>query len=60
MPVETVDRSRLELDAESQRVSGEIDDFFARLLVSRGDGRDALFDAMRHAAIGGGKQRAAG
>jgi farnesyl diphosphate synthase len=56
MPVETVDRSRLELDAESRRVSGEIDDFFTRLLVSRGDGRDVLFDAMRHAAIGGGKR----
>ncbi|WP_395622797.1 polyprenyl synthetase family protein [Sphingomonas daechungensis] len=56
MPVETVDRSRLELDAEADRVRGEIDDLFARLLVSRGDGRDVLFEAMRHAAIGGGKR----
>jgi farnesyl diphosphate synthase len=56
MPVETVDRSRLELDAESTRVCNEIDAFFSRLLVSRHDGRDVLFEAMRHAAIGGGKR----
>ena len=57
MPVETVDRSRLELDAESSRVCTEIDGFFARLLVSRDDdGRAILFEAMRHAAIGGGKR----
>ena len=56
MPVETADRARLELDAEAAQVSAEIDDLFGRLLVSRGDGRDALFSAMRHAAIGGGKR----
>ena len=56
MPVETVDRARLELDAESSRVSSEIDALFERLLVSRNDGRDVLFEAMRHAAIGGGKR----
>ena len=56
MPVETVDRARLELDAETERVRGEIDELFGRLLVSRGDGRDDLYAAMRHAAIGGGKR----
>jgi farnesyl diphosphate synthase len=56
MPVETVDRSRIELDEESSRVCSEIDDFFERLLLSRNDGRDVLFDAMRHATIGGGKR----
>jgi len=56
MPVETIDRDRLELDAESSRVGSEIDDLFGRLLVSRDDGRGILFDAMRHAAIGGGKR----
>ena len=56
MPVETVDRARLELDAESSRVSSEIDALFDKLLVSRNDGRDVLFEAMRHAAIGGGKR----
>ncbi|HEX6410071.1 MAG TPA: farnesyl diphosphate synthase [Sphingomicrobium sp.] len=56
MPVETVDRARLELDAESERVRREIDALFEKLLVSRNDGRDMLFAAMRHAAIGGGKR----
>jgi farnesyl diphosphate synthase len=56
MPVETVDCSRIELDEESGRVCSEIDDFFERLLLSRNDGRDVLFDAMRHATIGGGKR----
>jgi len=56
MPVETVDRARAGLDAESKRVSSEIDELFGALLVSRGDGRDALFAAMRHAAVGGGKR----
>jgi farnesyl diphosphate synthase len=56
MPVETLDRGRIELDAEASRVSGEIDQLFSKLLVSRGDGRDILFEAMRHASIGGGKR----
>ena len=56
MPVETVDRARLELDAETEEVRREIDDLFGGLLVSRNDGRDELYAAMRHAAIGGGKR----
>jgi farnesyl diphosphate synthase len=56
MPVETVDRLRLELDDEAGRVCSEIDELFGQLLVSRDDGRDILFAAMRHAAIGGGKR----
>ena len=56
MPVETVDRARLELDAETERVRSEIDALFGRLLVSHKDGRDDLYAAMRHAAIGGGKR----
>jgi farnesyl diphosphate synthase len=56
MPVETVDRARLELEAEAGRVSGELDAFFTDLLAPRQDGRDRLFAAMRHAAIGGGKR----
>lgn len=56
MPVETVDRTRLELDAETERVCAAIDELFGQLLVSRNDGRDTLFEAMRHAAIGGGKR----
>ena len=56
MPVETIDRTRAGLEAESRRVCTEIDDLFGALLVDRNDGRDALFAAMRHAAIGGGKR----
>src|SRR5215208_4166800 len=56
MPVEVIDRARHELDAEAARVSAEVDDFFARLLASPGDSRDHLYEAMRHAAIGGGKR----
>ena len=56
MPVEIIDRPSSDLLAESARVSAEIDAFFARLLANTDDGRDRLFAAMRHAAIGGGKR----
>ena len=56
MPVDTIDGLRAELDVEARRVRTEIDELFSTLLVSRGDGRDALFEAIRHAAIGGGKR----
>jgi farnesyl diphosphate synthase len=56
MPVDTIDGLRAELDSEAGRVCTEIDELFSTLLVSRGDGRDTLFEAIRHAAIGGGKR----
>jgi farnesyl diphosphate synthase len=56
MPVETVDRLANELDAEARRVSADVDAFFAEVLPPVGDDRDRLFEAMRHAAIGGGKR----
>ena len=56
MPVETVDRLAEALEAESARVRGDVDDFFASLLAPPGDSRDRLYEAMRHAAIGGGKR----
>jgi farnesyl diphosphate synthase len=56
MPVETIDRARQELDAEAARVSAEVDRFFASLLPPSGDGRNRLYEAMRHATIGGGKR----
>ena len=56
MPVETVDRLAGVLDAEAARVSAEVDDFFDRLLPQTADGRGPLYEAMRHAAIGGGKR----
>jgi farnesyl diphosphate synthase len=37
-------------------VAAEIDARFERLLASPGDPRDLLYEAMRHAAIGGGKR----
>jgi len=56
MPVEAIDRLSGLLDAEASRVSAEVDDFFDRLLPLPGDTRDRLYEAMRHAAIGGGKR----
>jgi len=56
MPVETIDRLAQELEAEARRVSADVDSFFAGLLAPTGDNRERLFEAMRHAAIGGGKR----
>jgi len=56
MPVETVDRLAQELSAESASVRADVDAFFAELLAPTGDSRDRLYEAMRHAAIGGGKR----
>jgi farnesyl diphosphate synthase len=56
MPVETIDRLASELEAEAKAVSAEVDRFFARLLSPTGDSREQFYEAMRHAAIGGGKR----
>ncbi len=56
MPVDTIDCLNAELDSEAGLVCSEIDDLFCGLLASRNDGRDILFAAMRHAAVGGGKR----
>ena len=56
MPVEIIDRAGVGLDAEAAALSADIDLFFADQLADPGDGRDRLFAAMRHAAIGGGKR----
>ena len=56
MPVETVDRLAHELDAEARQVRADVDSFFTALLGPTGDGRERLYEAMRHAAIGGGKR----
>ncbi|MFL6830858.1 MAG: polyprenyl synthetase family protein, partial [Sphingomicrobium sp.] len=45
-----------ELKAEAERLSADVDNFFARLLSPTGDDRERLYEAMRHAAIGGGKR----
>jgi len=56
MPVETVDALAHELDAESRRVRAGVDSFFSQLLAPTGDSRELLYEAMRYAAIGGGKR----
>ena len=56
MPVETIDRLGHELKAEARAVSADVDRFFARLLSSPRDSREQFYEAMRHAAIGGGKR----
>ena len=38
------------------QIAAEIDEDFGHLLASPGDSRDPLYEAMRHAAIGGGKR----
>ena len=56
MPVETVDRLAQELDSEARRVRADVDGFFAKLLAPTADNRERLYEAMRHATIGGGKR----
>jgi farnesyl diphosphate synthase len=56
MPIETIDRLTQELEAEAARVSADVDAFFSKLLASPADGRERLYEAMRHATIGGGKR----
>jgi farnesyl diphosphate synthase len=55
MPVETIGLAQ-ELEAQARRVRADVDSFFAKLLAPTGDSRERLYEAMRHAAIGGGKR----
>ena len=56
MVVETLERPAADVGREATRVSAAVDALFTRWLGDNGDGRDALYAAMRHAAIGGGKR----
>lgn len=56
MSVEATDRAGVRVKAEAAALSADLDQFFADQLGDPGDGRDRLFAAMRHAAIGGGKR----
>jgi farnesyl diphosphate synthase len=56
MPIETADRLADQLKSEAERVRAEVDSFFAKLLAPTGDTRERLYEAMRHAALGGGKR----
>ena len=55
MPADAIDRTA-GLSEEASRVAGDVDAFFDDLLQSTADGRNRLYDAMRHATIGGGKR----
>ncbi len=48
--------SAIDLGREARRVSANVDALFMSYLRDPGDGRDRLFEAMRHAALGGGKR----
>jgi len=44
------------LQTEANRIAAKVETVFARYLAPAGDGRDRLFEAMRHAGLGGGKR----
>jgi farnesyl diphosphate synthase len=57
MPAETaMAGAKLSLKPAMERVSADVDRFFDRLLAVPADPRSRLYEAMRHAAIGGGKR----
>src|SRR5688572_5117749 len=45
-----------ELQAEATRIAAKVEAVFSHYLIATGDGRDQLFEAMRHAGLGGGKR----
>ena len=51
-----MNRATASISSEAARVSAAVDALFGQLLGSHGDGRDRLYAALRHAAIGGGKR----
>ena len=48
--------SRAELRDEANRIAAKVEAVFSHYLNGPGDGRDRLFEAMRHAGLGGGKR----
>ena len=48
--------SDAELQAEANRIAAKVEAVFSSYLGGTGDGRDRLFEAMRHAGLGGGKR----
>ncbi len=48
--------SGAELRLEAARIAAKVDAIFSAYLADTGDGRDRLFEAMRHAGVGGGKR----
>ena len=56
MPVELVERLLPSVLEEARRIGHAVDDVFAFHLPIPGDARARLFEAMRYAALGGGKR----
>jgi farnesyl diphosphate synthase len=48
--------SDAELQVEANRIAAKVEAVFSSYLAGPGDGRDRLFEAMRHAGLGGGKR----
>src|SRR4249919_1816768 len=48
--------SDAELQVEANRIGAKVEAVFSRYLIGSDDGRDRLFEAMRHAGLGGGKR----
>ncbi|HET9337023.1 MAG TPA: farnesyl diphosphate synthase [Sphingomicrobium sp.] len=45
-----------ELQSEANRIAAKVESVFSACLASPSDGRKLLFEAMRHAGLGGGKR----
>ncbi len=56
MPLSAVERGAISLGPSLEWIGQDIDRLFDGLLTVPDDGRRRLYDAMRHAAIGGGKR----
>lgn len=56
MPIEMLERPLPSVIDESRRISGRVDDLFSAYLAVPDDGRARLYEAMRHASLGGGKR----
>ena len=56
MPPEPVERGSISLGPSIEWIGQDIDRLFDTLLAVPDDGRRRLYEAMRHAAIGGGKR----
>ena len=56
MPPEPVERGSISLGPSLEWIGQDIDRLFDGLLTVPDDGRRRLYEAMRHAAIGGGKR----
>ncbi|WP_118857565.1 polyprenyl synthetase family protein [Sphingomonas mesophila] len=56
MPVDTIARPLPAVIDEARRIGLAVDDLFAFHLAVPSDGRSRLYEAMRYAALGGGKR----